>query len=77
MTGRDDVKGRATWLVGRTDTRAHLERLRETDSELDAKAEAWVAYFERHGVRRSREAVLESWARLGADRPGWPLEVKQ
>src|SRR2546421_13009751 len=58
---------RKTRVLGLTDTRAHLIRLQETDPELEAKATAWVAYFERHGVKRSRETILESWAKLEAE----------
>jgi hypothetical protein len=61
-----------TRVLGRTDTRAHLIRLQETDPELEAKATAWVAYFERHGVKRSRETILESWGKLEAEAPPWP-----
>jgi hypothetical protein len=54
------------------DVTAHIERLRADDPELDAKAEAWAAYFLARGVKRTRVAILETWARLESGVPPWP-----
>ena len=63
---------RETKILGRTDTQTHLRRLRELDPELEEKANRWVAYFERHGVKRSREVIIESWGKLEAEDVPWP-----
>ncbi len=63
---------RPSRVLGKSDTRKHLLRLKEADPSLDEKAAAWVAYFERHGVTRSRETILASWGKLETESVTWP-----
>lgn len=76
MSSPTDAPERATRVLGRGDTNAHLRRLRELDPELERKADAWVAFFSQRGVKRSRDLILETWARLESDVPPWPPEVE-
>ncbi len=72
MTDDDSTARRDTRSLGKSDTAEHLRRLRRSDPELEAKADAWARYFKEQGVQRSSAAILEAWARLEADVPPWP-----
>ncbi|MBI3724131.1 hypothetical protein HY251_09300 [bacterium] len=56
------------------DSGRHLAQLRAEDSELDKKAEAWAAYFQKRGIPRSPAHILETWGRLEEAVPPWPPE---